>query len=372
MILNSNIRAITTGLWLLVLALCSAPLQANTSKKVLFFNPAVEGSPFFSKTISIMRAAALDLGLELEIVNGNDDRLIFREQADAIFSREALPDYMIMVNERHSIIPIMVRADKLGIHTIVFNGGFSPREFNALSSGPTALQHWIGQILPDDHQSGRLLAQMLIEQARAANAYDKDGVIQVIGISGALSSKAGEERTLGMQSYVDEQDDVLLQQVVNVDWNQDEARIKTFKLLRRYNDVSVVWTAADTLALGAAEAIVRNRQTPGVDVFTAGVDWLPIAYESIRSGALSGSVGGHIYDGAWALVVIYDHIRSHIDSFVDERTQFQWADRNNLDTVEKLLDPKQWRQFSYSAHTKSNSQKSHFNFGAGLFVRDAQ
>lgn len=352
----------------LLLAAFTTPAFSEPRKKVVFFNPAIIKSPFFSKATRIMQTAADNLALDLEIIQGNDDSIDFGNQADALFSRSELPDYLILVNQRVLVGPIMARADKLGIKTLLFNGGFSPQTFEALRHGPRALKHWIGQVLPDDQQSGRLLAQKLIDKARAAKSFDNKGFINVIGISGALASNASEQRILGLQSYVDEQDDVLLRQVVHADWNRQESRAKAAALLRRHKKVSVIWTAGDHLALGAADAITLNGLRPGVDVFTAGVDWHPDTFEPIRAGVLSGSVGGHVFDGAWALMLIHEHVQNNSPAFVDTRTQFYWADRHNLSTVEQMLAPSHWQQFDYAAQSKSLAPNSSAYFGAALML----
>ena len=343
-----------------------------SNTKIVFLSPAIESSPFFQQTIRIMQAAAGSLNLDLEILYGNDDLFVIREHAQSLFSRVDPPDYLLLVNHRDITAEVIRGADEHGIHTLLFNGAFSADTFDQFRRGPKALENWIGQVLPDDEQSGRLVAQHLVEEARAANARDDNGKIQVVGINGAMRSAATAPRHNGLLSYVNEQEDVVLQQVVHADWNQTESRSKTKRLLQRYENTSVVWTAGDYLALGAAQAIADAGLRSGQDVFTAGVDCLPEIFEPIKSGTITGCAGGHLFDAAWAMVVIYDHLNKKTEHFVDERTQFYWSAKSNQSTMRTLAESACWNHIDFKAFSKTHTGDRPYDFRAELIIDAAK
>lgn len=335
---------------------------ASEPKKVVFLSPGHQESPFFKPTISIMQEAATDLGLDLEVIYSND-LVIISEQARALLKRTELPDYLILTSLRGVTEELMVEADRLGIHTLIFNAGLPPETITGFRTGKNPLKHWIGQILPDDRQAGWIVAERLVETARSADKYDDSGKIQLIGLNGSMRSPASVEREIGLRKYVSEQSDVHIQQVVYTEWSQKEARRKAQLLFNRFDDISVVWTAADALALGSAQAAASQGLVPNKDIFIAGVDWLPEVHQDIADGIITGSVGGHSFDGAWGLAVIYDHIHGYAKEFVDARTQFHWVDINNVDVMARLMDPLLWRNLDFRRFTKAHDNETNYRFG---------
>ena len=350
-------------LLVLTMPLGHSIVAASEPKTVVFLSPVNQENPFFKTVISIMHEAATDLGLDLEVIYSND-LVIVSEQARTLLQRTVLPDYLILTSLRGVSEELMVEADKLGIHTLIFNAGLPHEALARFRTGETPLKHWIGQVLPDDRQAGRIVAEKLVEAARAAGKQDSSGKIQLVGLNGSMRSPASVEREFGLREYVSEQTDVHIQQVVYTEWVQEEAQRKAGSLLNRFDDVSVVWTAADTLALGTARAVAALELTPSQEVFTAGVDWIPEVQQDITDGTIVGSAGGHSFDGAWGLAIIYDHIHGTIDSFTDERTQFLWVDSNNVEVMNKLMEPKLWRDLDFLQFTKTHNSEEPYNFGA--------
>ena len=355
----------------LLAIVCLLPLSvanAAPNTTVAFLSPASESNPFFSQSIKIMQAAASNLKLDLEIHYGNDDLFVIREQAQKLFTRVNPPDYLVLGNRRGATAKIMREADRLGIYTVLTNGSFSDEIFNEYRHGPNALKNWIGQILPNNEQAGRLVAQQLVEQARDANKFDSDGKIRIVGISGAKRSVTTAQRNAGLYSYVHAQDDVLLQQIINVNWNQAEAYSKSMNMLKRYQDTTVVWTAGAYLAMGAAQAITASGLRPGQDVFTAGVDCLSAVFDPIKAGTVAGCAGGHTFDAAWAMVIISDHLTDSTEQFVNEHTQFYWSNKSNQSTMRSLAEPAYWDTIDFQAFCKTKKSDGSYDFNPKQFV----
>lgn len=342
--------------------LVSAHAANRQDAEVVFLSPTHKDSPFFKTTATLMQTVADDLSLKLEIVHG-EDLVVISDQARAILARDTLPDYLLISGLPDITDKLMVEANRLGIKILLFNTGLDEHTTQTLRQGDTALEHWIGQVLPDDQQAGSLLARKLIEKARSIDTLSDSGHIHLVGINGSIRSPAGRQRELGLRNYVANQPDVDLQQVIYTNWMQSEAHQKTKLLLQRFEQVSVVWTAADALAFGAADAIKQQANNGSTTVLTAGVDWLPQVSPLIASGQIAGSVGGHLFDAAWALVTIYDHLHGHTQGFVDEQTQFYWVDKNNLHAVEALLQEDQWKKINFLDFTKAHSGREHYDFG---------
>gem|GEM_PF-2485424 len=351
-------------LLLVVWSVCGSNTANASVAKVVFFCPTPASSPYFKVSTEVMRAAAKNLDLDLEIIYGDNNAKTSQRKLEQLFSRDKLPDYLLLLNRRNSTANIMSRADALGIHTILFHGAYTNSSFRQLREGPNALKHWIGQVLPDEVQSGWLLTERLVHAARAANAYDKNGVIQVVGINGSLNSTTSRLRDFGMRTYVTSQPDVNLQKVLHANWRQNTARVKTTQLLRRYEDTTVIWAANNTMAIGATEACIALACTPGEDMFIAGMNWLPSIFEPMRQNKVVGTVGGYIFDAAWAMVLAFDHHNGSLDNFVDERTKSYFIGKDDIDAAETLMHPTYWNAIDFSQYSKTKNGNAIYNFDA--------
>jgi len=81
----------------------------------------------------------------------------------------------------------------------------------------------------------------------------------------------------------------------------------TALMLKRHPGMRVIWCANDAMALGAMAAVCEIGKTPGKDILLGGVDLGARALAGVADGSLAVSVGGHVTDGARALVLLYDH-----------------------------------------------------------------
>jgi len=341
---------------------CNIFAETPPKKKVIFLSPTHQESPFFKQSIAIMHEAAEDLNLDLEIVYG-EDLVIVSEQAEAVLKRKELPDYLVLTSLRGITEKLMRDADRLGIHTLLFNAGIGNETNQQFRHGAQPLKRWIGQVLPNDQQASQLLAQKLLDASRAAKKHNDNGLIEFIAINGSMRSPASNQREIGLNRFVEQHPEVKVQQLIYTNWTQDEARQKAGLLFKRFENITVVWTAADSLAIGVTQAIEDFGATPGKDTFTAGIDWLPTTQDYIQKGSILGSVGGHSFDGAWALVVIYDHAQGAVKEFVDERTAFHWIDKNNLASMRKVTDPAVWRRLDFREFSKTANGGQPYRFG---------
>lgn len=341
--------------------------KADEKPHVVFLCPSSSDFPFFVKTVSIMKAAAKSLDLKLEVLYGEHDPMVMQQRANELLTRENKPDYLVLVNHRDLTADIMRKADDQGVRTLLFNGAFPSETFNRFKSGPEKLNHWIGQVLPDEVQSGYLLARHLIEHA-SQQLESLDKTVEVVGLNGAARSPTSELRLQGLKNYIAENERASLKQVIHANWDLDLARNLSKKLLQRFPNTSVIWAASDHMAVGATLAIRDSGKIPGEQVITAGIDWLPVAFEPTAKGELYGSVGGHIYDAAWAMTVIYDYSQKEIESFVDERTSFYFADQAKMDTVKQIMSPEYWNEIDYKQFSKMHSEGKDYVFGVHLVL----
>ena len=331
-----------------------------------------EKDAFWGPFSHIMQAAAANLGVILTVEYTDRNPVILPIKGRGIIDKSVKPDYLVLVNEQ-DYVPTLIRdADSKGISTVLVNGPLPEERYLEFKSGDEPLKHWIGGLLPDEEQSGYLVAQHLVENARRLGLADKNNKIKIAGLNGALRSYTSDLREKGLHRYVTEQDDVALARVVNAHWKKTHAEDSSNLLFKVYPDISLIWSASDLMALGAADAAVSNKRKPGEDFLTCGVDWIGEISEQIVNGNIACSVGGHIFDGAWLMVLLLDHFNDESKEFLDYKTQFSVIDENNVEVLNKLLEPKLWKSLDYRKFSKSYGNKHPDNFGVHLLMNELQ
>jgi ABC-type sugar transport system substrate-binding protein len=106
------------------------------------------------------------------------------------------------------------------------------------------------------------------------------------------------------------------------------------------------------MALGAAAAIEASGRTPGRDVALGGIDWAPFAFDKIRQGTFVASVGGHFLDGAWAVVLLFDHHHGRDFSATQGGSRFALADRSTADEYERLFSEQAVQRVDFARMSK--------------------
>jgi hypothetical protein len=69
----------------------------------------------------------------------------------------------------------------------------------------------------------------------------------------------------------------------------------------------------------------------------------------VRRGTFTATVGGHFLDGAWAIVLLYDHHHRPQRGPIAEKSQLAVVTKGNVDAYERVFSRRQqvdFRQFS--------------------------
>jgi ABC-type sugar transport system substrate-binding protein len=303
--------------------------------RVTFLNPGDASDPFFHAMASYMRRAAQDLGIELEILDCRRDAALRRSHAAELLDRATPPEYLLLVNEQGLAAEILPRACALGIKVLIINEGLLVPEQQKLGKAREIYPTWLGELVPDDQQAGYLLGKRLIATARGRHD-DASDALHLCGVAGPFTPSS-LLRISGLRRAVAEAGDVQLCEVAPANWNRERAATVTAELLERHPETAVLWVASDEMALGAASAIEAAGRTVGRDIVLGGIDWAPFAFDKIRDGTFVASVGGHFLDGAWALILLFDHHAGRDFGATQGGSRFALADRSTADRYERLF-----------------------------------
>lgn len=323
--------------------------QANPGPSVVFLSP--DDSRFWYLVSEFMVEVAADLDLNLEVLFDHDShRYSYLRIAEDVLGRENKPDYLVFMFKEQVSTRMLTYANEMGVKVFTIDTGV-PAATKASVGGPReTLPNWIGHLAPDNVGAGRTLTTILEQQAQRLGLAGPGQSLPLVALSGTLDSSAAKDRQQGLVDAASANRSYILQ-LVDAEWSRKLAKTKTRVLLKRYPQVAAIWSASDGMALGAIDAAKQAGKRPGEDVLVGGVDWEPEALEAIRSGELAVSLGRHFMGGGLALLLLHDY--HHGFDFSDDTSppvlsyQLKPATIDNVDIVEKIMEPEHWRNVDF-------------------------
>ncbi len=350
------------------------PAHTDEQRCVVLFTGSGEQNPFWDLFIDFMREAAQDLEIKLEVFYADNSRNRMVSQVREVCERADKPDGIVVQSFKRTGTNILRLAEQYQVPVFLVNSGLNVEEKEQVGEPRTPLRFWIGEMLPDDYGAGYQLANALIDEAKKdPRRLGPDGRVHVIGLNGVVSHEAALAREKGLRKAIDERsDEAVLDQVVAADWDQKFARKRCRFLLRRYDHVSVIWSASDHMAVGAIAAMQDRikegvQQTAGKDVIVGGVDATPEAMRLIEQGTMCATVGGHFKEGGWVAVLLHDFFQGVDLAQIPTRFEspMTLVTKDNLAIYQAELDESMWERMDFRQLSRVYSPElKDYGFGA--------
>lgn len=290
------------------------------SQSVVFINPGKSDEAYWVAASNAMQKAANSLGMQLQVMYGERNRLEPIAIAQSVAQRKPAdrPDYVIFSND-YGVAPSVLRTlEDTGIKVFMaFSGPHS--DLREQTGKPRErFTSWLGSLEPNAEDAGYLTAKALIQAGLQKPEFkDAQGKLQMLAIAGDRSTTSSIARNRGMHKAVREAGkQVDLLQEVYGEWRRDKAQAQAEVLYQRYPQARLIWSGNDLMAFGAMQSWKTRGGTPGKDAFFSGVNTSVEAFEQLRGGQLTALAGGHFLAGAWAMVLLYDY--HHGVDFISE------------------------------------------------------
>ncbi|MBH9578994.1 ABC transporter substrate-binding protein [Inhella proteolytica] len=295
-------------LLLLVLLL---PLWAQ-AQRIAFINPGKSDEAFWTTAGLAMQAAARSLGVQFEqrFAERDPERAVALAAEIAARPVAQRPDYVILVNEKTTLVRNAQQLQAAGIKSFAAFSGLLPQEHEPYAPR-RGLPMLLGSLEPNAEDAGYLTARALIDAGRRQRLQGRDGRLHLLAIAGDRSTPVSIARNEGMRRAVAEARGVVLDQTLFGDWKRELAAQQMGQLLQRGAAPQLVWAGSDQMAFGAMSAAEGHGLEPGRQLLFSGINTSEEAMESVLSGRLSALAGGHFLCGAWALVMLHDYHRGH-------------------------------------------------------------
>lgn len=289
----------------LLLSCCCGPALALS---VAFINPGHADEQFWRSASEAMQAAARSLGVELELLYAErqPERALALGQEIAARPAGKRPDYVILVNEKGTLVRNARVLGEAGIRSFAAFSGLLPQERRRWAPR-RGLPMLLGSLEPDAEQAGYLTAKALIEQGRQRAGAQTP--LQLLSIAGDRSTPVSIQRNEGLRRALREARSPrpeLVEQLF-AEWQRGRAQELALGALQRHPGLDLVWAGSDQMAFGAMEAAEQLGRQPGRDLLFAGINTSREAMQAVLDGRLAALAGGHFMAGAWALLMLHDY-----------------------------------------------------------------
>lgn len=326
-------------------------------KTVVFLRPDKAEGEFWNVFTAAMKAASKDLDIKLQIVPSYSDPFQLVQNARIVAKTSPKPDLVILRVQDNVGQQLLNVFEDAEIDMFVVNTSFSKKNKKRVGNPREKYKHWIGQIIPDDFNAGKKIAHYLYKKAQA-KGITKNGHVTSIAINGVKGTRASEERMAGLNESLAMYRDFTLNKSAEGYYETEPAEKTTEILLNHYPETNVIWAVNDNSAIGAVKAAKARNLVPGQDILICGIDWVPNVFEYIRNGEIAASLGGHVMDGVWALILAYDY--NHGNDFaeasgVEIYSTMKIIDSSNIDLLSSRIESVNWNEIDFKAFTKTHN-----------------
>ena len=321
-------------------------------KKAVFIRPDSDDQ-FWNLMETVMQAAAHDLGVTLDVHHINEDHFRMVQKARQIVDSADKPDVVFLEALGSSDFKAIKIFDDAGIDVFTLNTKPDPK----FGKPREKYKHWIGQMNPDDHLAGRMIAERLYAAARS-KSKDSTEKIEMVAIQGSPRVSPSDTRLAGLYDVMEKYDRLDLRKVVEGYWSEEPSQKAASALLKQYPDLDIIWAVNDSTAIGAVKAIEASGLKAGKDVMVAGIDWLPETFPYIEDGRITASLGGHFMESAWALILAYDYKNGHDfagTAGTEIASSMEIIDGSNIKKYGEKLSAMDWESVDFRGFTKMHN-----------------
>lgn len=351
----------------------SAPAAAL---RAVYFIPKNPGDIFGDKLVGFMQAVAADLDMDLEIVRVHTDSSLIRNRQtmEAIKKDNKKIDIVLTHYDAASLIPdLAALAKSRDFVFVTFNIKPPQSDFQKIGRPREQYPRWIACLAPDDVSAGYQEARELSMAAQILFAGSK--TIQMVAIGGSDVGEVSLDRIGGMRHSLTSETGITIMETVLTDWRREQGYDAAAKFIATYPQAKIFWTASDSLALGAIDALEKKGMAPGRDFITGGIDWSDEGIQAVIDGKMAATVGGHFMEGGWALLLAFDYLSGKDfagDIGVSITTPMHTLTAKNASQYAEFLDRNYWKQLDFRRFSRAlNPELKKYDFSLEALMRPA-
>ncbi len=312
---------------------------------VAFIVPDRPAAQFWFLQSQVAQNVATDLDINLELIWSDGDRFGSLKAVTRLVKRQIKPDFVILRPFQGTTVKVFNLLEESKIPFVSLEQAYNEEEKQIIDEPQKKYKSWLAQIHYDNKVGGELLVNNLIKQHQVIHPNTK---AFVTGLSGNFDS-VSNDRNAGLRKAIGSNKTAELNQIFNMFWKTSVVIERFDKMVKRYPNTNIYWSAGDEMALGLlAQLREHNFKLDDHSIFIGGFDWVPEALEKIKQKELSASAGGHFLMASHALLSIFD-FHNGIDRFNESRKgyHFELIDRDNIDVYLPFLQQAPWPNIDF-------------------------
>nr|WP_246283144.1 ABC transporter substrate-binding protein [Marinifaba aquimaris] len=337
---------------------------------IVFVCPTDEKEPFWKYVRAATTAAAEDLDIQVNYLYSHSYRIIQSEVIETIPTMETKPDYVVFMPYGGSIVKSFNILEKAKIPFVTMERVFDWQALEEVIALPRQkYQYWLGEIYHDNIKASHELTQALID---AAQSKKPEKSLNLIGFNGDYYSES-LDRAKGFKKHIFSQNKHNIIRIIPAQWSAEQAQEKFGIIYNKHNDIDIVWSASDKMALGIIEATSAYSNIElNQNMFIGGFDWLPSALKAIEKDQMTASVGGHFLQGALSLLKIYDHEKGQpvfIKGDNKPHIQMSLINKDNISDYQRLFQPEDLKKVDFKQFSLYHNEQKAYQFNADMIVK---
>jgi len=288
---------------------CITPLKTPIVSLII---PDYKNSFFWSYLVKIAISSSKQLNINLRIHYIDDafrSSFNYAQIIDQILLEEertkGKPDYVVSYFLGHTQKKVLDVLAKHQIKLFSYNSPIPADISNIISLPRERYKNWIGHISPDEINSGYQLADTLIKQHKTLVKTLKP--LRLLAITGSRDSSVAQMRVQGLQQRINESSEIKLLQVLYTNWTYQQVKKRGGMLLNRFNNIDIIWSASDLMAIAMLDNVKNSKNILEHSITLGGIDWMKKTIPYLKNNEIDVSYGGHFFEPAWVLGLIYDH-----------------------------------------------------------------
>lgn len=324
-------------------------VSASEKINVTFVSPNPPGTGYWQHYDNAMHAAADKLNINLTIIHSRDlDRFAYMESLSKVDLEET--DYAIALLKVNVADKLLKMFEQSNVKLITNNIEIPEQHAQQIGLPRQKYKNWIGHVIPDDYDAGKLLASELLKHYKAKQSDP----IGIVALSGSRDASVSYLRNKGLSDLIANNGNFRLEQVIYTDWKYQTAKQKFAGLIKRYPNTKVIWCASDEIAQAVLDELNANNALN--DYRVGSIDWSQSGVNLFGQTGYITSVGGHFLEGGLILSLLRDyHDGIDFEQDLGSRLLIKMGalNRQNLKQVEDLIFYDNWEKLNFRLLSKS-------------------
>lgn len=367
---RKGIAALTLFLLAMVSgAFWSGHCLAQTPVRVLFINPAPPEDEHWSIVTDMMRAAAADLNVELEVQHAFHSGAYTLKYASLAAQADVKPHYIIFRNVDEIAVQVFQATHHAGIYTITIDAPLHEDELKVIGGPRQKVTTWLGQVVPNAAAAAEQLVGLLTQEVTRRNFR---GVIEVVAMSGPEQDVGSLVRLHGLNKGLEGIGNARLLHSFPGGWDTRVADREAYKAFRYAADSPIWWVADDNMAVGVLNVLRNTHRNIGQDTFIGAFHWTEPMMRAILENKVHFVAGGHFVQGAAALILAHDHARGRdfADLGLNYTMQLSFLYRQNVSQIGRIMISRAWDRIDFRRFSRvTNPALTAYDFNSGSYLR---